>query len=89
MISIDRAARRYLQIAAFEETVRLTEAAILDVEKEIEEAEARRAELRRTKRDALEDIRKAARDEGQLPLFENFYLAQAEAPLTTNEGARA
>jgi hypothetical protein len=32
---------------------------------------------------------KAARDEGQLPLFENFYLAQAEAPLTTIEGARA
>lgn len=69
MIEKERAARRFLQIAALEETVRITEAAIVDVEREIAEAEERRSELRRTKRDALEDIRRAARDEGQVPLL--------------------
>lgn len=72
MISIDRAARRYLQIAALEQTVRQTEDAIGAVEKEIEDAESRRTELRSVKRDALEEMRKAAVDEGQLPLFDDL-----------------
>lgn len=68
MIEIHRAAARYLQMNALELTIRQADAAISDVEKEIDDAEARRAELRRVKRDALEEMRKAALDEGQLPL---------------------
>lgn len=68
MIDIRRAAARYLQINALELTIRQAETAIGEVEKEIEDAETRRTELRRVKRDALEEIRKAALDEGQLPL---------------------
>ena len=68
MIAKDRAAWRFLQIAEFEESVRQTEAAILDVQKELDDATSRLAELKRSKREALEDIRRAARDEGQIPL---------------------
>lgn len=68
MITRDRAAARYLQINALELTIRQAEDAIGQVEKEIQDAEERRSELRRVKRDALEEIRKAALDEGQLPL---------------------
>lgn len=68
MIDIHRAAARYLQINALELTIRQTEDAIGEVEKEIADAEERRSELRRVKRDALDEIRKAALDEGQLPL---------------------
>lgn len=72
MIDIHRAAARYLQINALELTMRQAEDAIGQVEKEIEDAESRRTELRKVKRDALEEIRKAALDEGQLPLFDDL-----------------
>lgn len=72
MITRDRAAARYLQINALELTIRQTEDAIGQVEKEIDDAETRRTELRKVKRDALEEIRKAALDEGQLPLFDDL-----------------
>lgn len=69
MIEKDRAARRFLQIAEFEETVRRAEAAMLKVQKEIDDATSRLSDLKREKREALEDIRRAARDEGQMPLL--------------------
>jgi hypothetical protein len=69
MIEKDRAARRFLQIAEFEETVRRIESAIEDVQKEIDGATERLSNLRREKRAALEDMRRAARDEGQMPLL--------------------
>lgn len=72
MITLDKAARRYLQINALEAAVRTTEAAVDQVQKEIDDAQERLADLRRQKRQLLEDIRLAARDEGQLPLFDNF-----------------
>lgn len=68
MIAKDRAASRFLQIAELEESVRRIEAAIPKVEHEIQEARERLSALRREKTEALDNIRQAARDEGQLPL---------------------
>lgn len=70
MISVEVACRRYLQIHEIEVAVRLCEASILDVQKELDAAEERLGELRKTKSDLLKDMRAAARDEGQLPLFD-------------------
>lgn len=75
MITVDKAARRYLQINALETAVRTTEAAVDQVQKEIDDAQERLADLRRQKRQLLEEIRLAARDEGQLPLFDDFHHA--------------
>lgn len=80
MISVDVALRRYLQIHEIETTIRLTEGSILEVQKEIDEAEQRLGELRKVKSDLLKDMRAAARDEGQLPLFDvNEKLSRARA----------
>jgi len=70
MMSVDTACRRYLQIKELEATVSLTEASILDVQKEIDDAEERIGELRKTKSELMKELRAAARDEGQLPLFD-------------------
>lgn len=70
MISVDVACRRYLQMHELESTVRLTEASILEVQKEMDDAEERLSELRKVKSDLLKEMRAAARDEGQLPLFD-------------------
>lgn len=70
MMTVDTACRRYLQIHALERTVRLTEESIEQVQKEIDEAGERLSELRSTKSKMLKEIREAARDEGQLPLFD-------------------
>lgn len=80
MITPDRAARRYLQINELEATVRTTEEAIDQVQKEIDDAQERLADLRREKRQLLEHIRTAARDEGQLPLFDDFPHALSVCP---------
>lgn len=71
----ERAIRRYLQIASLEKAIRLTEGSIEDVQKEIGDAQDRLSELRRTNRALMKDLRAAARDEGQLPLFGNLELA--------------
>lgn len=68
MMTVDTACRRYLQIAELERTVQLTEESIAEVQKEIDDAEERLTELRKTKAELMN--RAAARDEGQLPLFD-------------------
>lgn len=68
MIAKDRAAWRFLQIAELEESVRRIEAAIPKVERELQEVRERLSALRREKNEALDTIRQAARDEGQMPL---------------------
>lgn len=70
MISVDVACRRYLQVHALEESVRLCERSIHDVQKEVDDAEERLSELRKTKSELLKEMRAAAADEGQLPLFD-------------------
>lgn len=70
MIDHDRAARRYFQIRALEETLSACEKIITVVEGEISEAQGRLSDLRATKRGLTSDIREAARDEGKLPLLD-------------------
>lgn len=65
----DRATRRYLQIRTLQEHVERIERAIESVEKEIDDATDRRRDLRKEKADVLKAMREAAKDEGQLPLF--------------------
>jgi len=69
MIAKDRAASRFLQIADLEDTIRRAERGLEELNKELDDVKSRRDELLRVKRDALDDIRQAARDQGQLPLF--------------------
>lgn len=64
----DRAAKRYYQIRALEQAVTSCEGSMVDVEREIDEANERLSELRATKRSLLKEMREAARDESQLPL---------------------
>lgn len=71
-LTSERAVRRYLQIRAIEETVEKVEVSIDDVQKEIAAAEDRLGELRRTKSDLMKSMREAAKDEGQLPLFDDL-----------------
>lgn len=85
MTKEDRAIRRYLQIAAIEATVRLTEASIEEVQKEIGDAEDRLGELRKTKSELLKEMRAAARDEGQLPLFGDLDAELTKATITLGE----
>lgn len=68
----ERAVRRYLQIAAIEVTVEKLEASIEDVQKEIDDAEDRLKEMRAQKSELMKAMRDAAKDEGQLPLFDNL-----------------
>lgn len=70
MISVDVACRRYLQIHELEDNVLRCEASINEVQKEIDDAEERLKELRKAKSELLKEMRAAARDEGQLPLFD-------------------
>lgn len=71
-LTSDRAVRRYLQIAAIEETVEKLETSIEEVVKEIEDGQERLKELRAQKSELLKGMRDAAKDEGQLPLFDNL-----------------
>lgn len=71
-VPTDRAVRRFLQIAALEDSVKLTESAIDDVQKELADAEDRLGDLRKQKSDLMKEMRAAASDEGQLPLFDNL-----------------
>lgn len=68
-LTSDRAVRRYLQIAAIEQTVEKIEVSIEEVIKEIGDAEDRLKELRASKSELMKSMREAAKDEGQLPLF--------------------
>lgn len=77
----DRAVKRFLQIAALEQTVELTETSIRDVQREIDDAETRLQELRKTKSELLKEMRDAAKDEGQLPLFDDVAAALNRFPL--------
>lgn len=70
MMTVDAACRRYLQIRELEDAVVRAEASIEDVVNEIADAEERLSELRKAKSALLKTIREAARDEGQLPLFD-------------------
>lgn len=72
MISIDKAAKRYLQIKGLEDSIRLTEDGIAEVAKELDDCGTRLQELRKTKSDLLKQMRAAARDEGTLPLFDDL-----------------
>jgi chromosome segregation ATPase len=71
-LTSERAVRRYLQIAAIEVTVEKLETAIETVQREIDSAEDRLKELRSSKSELLKAMRDAAKDEGQLPLFDNL-----------------
>lgn len=71
-VSTDRAVRRYLQIAQLETTVKLVEEGIRAKQIEIDDATEQLEELRKQKRELLAEIRAAAADEGQLPLFDNL-----------------
>ena len=77
----DRAIRRFLQIAALEQTLELTETSIRDVQREIDDATDRLSELRKTKSALLKEMRDAAKDEGQLPLFDDVGTALEQFPL--------
>lgn len=68
-MTMDRAARRYSQIAGIECTVRLLEDQIADQRKVVDEAEEALDELRKKRATLLVDMRAAARDEGDLPLI--------------------
>lgn len=70
MITVDKACRRFLQIHELEQHIERAEASIADVQREIADAEDRLTELRKTKADLMKELRTAARDEGQLPLFD-------------------
>lgn len=67
---VDRAATRFVQIAAIEQSIQLTEQSIAGVQKDIDEREAELHELRKVKNELLRDLRTAARDEGELPLVD-------------------
>lgn len=69
-MSVDTAVRRYLQIHEIESAVAECEASISEAQKELDDCEQRLHELRKTKSDLLKDMRAAARDEGQIPLFD-------------------
>lgn len=71
MTKEERAVRRYLQISNLERGVRLTEDSIEEVQREIDDGEQRLSELRKTKSELMKELRAAARDEGQLPLFDD------------------
>lgn len=70
MIAIDVAAKRFLQMHALEAEVSQTETAIADQQREIAELEDCVSELRTKRTELLKELRAAARDEGQLPLFD-------------------
>lgn len=68
----ERAVRRYLQIAAIEVTVEKLEGSIEQVQREIDDAQDRLKEMRSQKSELMKAMRDAAKDEGQLPLFDNL-----------------
>jgi predicted nucleic acid-binding Zn-ribbon protein len=76
----DRAIKRYLQIASIEQTMELIESNILDVQKEIDDAGDRLKELQSQKRQLMKDMRDAAKDVGQLPLFDDVAGVLERAP---------
>lgn len=76
----DRAIARYLQIASIEQTLGLCEISIGERQKEIQALEDELAELQKTKRELLKDMRAAAKDEGQLPLFDDIPALLDRAP---------
>lgn len=68
-MTMDRAARRYSQIARIEADVRNLEKDIADQKKVVDEANEVLSDLREKKATLLVDMRAAARDEGDLPLI--------------------
>lgn len=74
-MTMDRAARRFSQIAELERQVAITEAEIKEASQHVSDARKVVDELREKRSTLLADVRKAARDEGDLPLIilaENF-----------------
>jgi predicted nucleic acid-binding Zn-ribbon protein len=69
-LTAERAVRRFLQIQTIEQTVKDLEARILDKQKQLQQGEEELGELRKSKSDLMKQMREAANDEGQLPLFE-------------------
>lgn len=72
-LTSDRAVRRFLQIAAIEQTVEKIELSIEEVIKDINDREEHLKELRSQKSELMKNMREAAKDEGQLPLFGDLH----------------
>lgn len=70
MLTLELAAARFLQVHELERTIRLTEQEIAKAQKDVADAEERLSELRKTKTSLMKDMREAAADESQLPLFD-------------------
>lgn len=70
MIAIDVAAKRFLQMHALEKDISEIEARIAEEQRAIVKHEDTLSELRTQRTEALKELRAAARDEGQLPLFD-------------------
>jgi len=68
-MTMDRAARRFSQIASIERQINITEAEIKDASQHAADARKLVDELREKKSTLMQDLRKAARDEGELPLL--------------------
>lgn len=83
----DRAIRRYLQIQAIEVTLEGVEGGIDQVQREIADAEDRLGELRKQKSELVKEMRAAARDEGQLPLFDDVTAALEQGPMVGGDAA--
>ena len=68
-LTMDRAARRYSQIAQLERGISIADAEISEASQHVADARKHVSELREKRAALLFDLRKAARDEGELPLF--------------------
>jgi hypothetical protein len=67
-MTMDRAARRYSQIAKLERDINVTDAQIAEALQHVKDAKQVVSELREKRSTLLLDLRAAARDEGELPL---------------------
>lgn len=70
LMSIEHAAKRYSQIRSLQRAIDACDDSIAQVKREESEVQKRLQDLRDTKRDLQEDLRKAARDEGALTLLD-------------------
>lgn len=83
-LTLERAAKRFLQAQDIETTVQLIEKSIEEIDNEINERRARRSELSSQKTEMLRQLRATARDEGDLPLLDLMdKFGDTEVPLLT------
>lgn len=69
-MTMDRAARRFSQIAKFERDINITDAQLAEAVQQVSDARKVVTELREKRSTLLLELRKAARDEGELPLLD-------------------